>query len=302
MPVRRPYLTRGRIEQEAEHLLARHEKICGMPVKPPVPVADIADLALIRHELFDLYKFFQVPTRDPFRIYSAQFDLYEIYPDPTRRDPPLIHSALLFDKELALIDHSLNPRKSRSSWEGYRLSMAHQIGHWKLHRNYMAGKSDQALPCDRKSKTTIVCLSSGTTEPTEMQAKYFSACLLMPKRLVFEMWEDHFGRREPLVPTGPLSDKSVMVPPKGQKLRRELIEQDASHDTSPDFPGDPISELPLPPDDEMDCDDALFELFFRTELASIARIFGVSVSTILHRLAEIGLLYKRPRDESSWVS
>ena len=51
---------------------------------------------------------------------------------------PDILGAIWVDKEIILIDRSLDPKDNPSMQGRYRFSVAHEIGHWRLHRPYVA--------------------------------------------------------------------------------------------------------------------------------------------------------------------
>jgi Zn-dependent peptidase ImmA (M78 family) len=71
----------------------------------------------------------------------------------------------------------------------YSFSIAHEIGHWRLHQSYAA-------------EPTVMCRSSQKTEPIEWQANYFASCLLMPRRHVLEVWTSFLngdGSTDPLL-------------------------------------------------------------------------------------------------------
>ena len=68
------------------------------------------------------------------------------------RDQPDILGAIWVDKELVLIDHT-STRKSNPSMLGrYRFSVAHEIGHWRLHRSYVAKDANQTSLFDASTR------------------------------------------------------------------------------------------------------------------------------------------------------
>jgi hypothetical protein len=99
-------------------LLAEYEGTIGEPMKLPVPVDDITTYHLALRLGFD--------------------DLHKTLNRPMLRGQPDILGAIWVDKELVLIDQHLNPKINPSMLGRYRFSVAHEIGHWRLHRSYMS--------------------------------------------------------------------------------------------------------------------------------------------------------------------
>jgi hypothetical protein len=164
------YLAKAEIEKEPELLLSEYEEeTIGEPVKLPVPVRDITTSHLALDLRFD--------------------DLHSIFGRPMLRDQPEILGAIWIDKELVAIDHRLDPKTNPEMLGRYNFSVAHEIGHWRLHQSYAA-------------EPTVMCRSSQKSEPIEWQANYFASCLLMPRQRVLEAWDAFLngdGGRDPLL-------------------------------------------------------------------------------------------------------
>jgi Zn-dependent peptidase ImmA (M78 family) len=163
MTINVKYLTEAAIEKEAESLLSKYEETIGEQIGLPVPVADITTSHLALELRFA--------------------DLHQIFDTPMLRGRPDILGAIWVEKELVLIDQHLYPKDEFIG--RYRFTVAHEIGHWQLHR-YLAKDPRQILAAP--SKPTVICRSSEEKEPIERQANYFASCLLMPRRRVFEEW------------------------------------------------------------------------------------------------------------------
>lgn len=154
----------------------------------------------------------------------------------------------------------------------YRFSVGHEIGHWRLHRPYVAKDPNQAGLFDAPSEPTVICRSSQENEPIEWQANFYSSCRLMPRRRVHEEWKECLGRTRPLL----LSD----LQPNGQAMMRAQT---------------PIHEQGR--NEAASLDDALFENVAKP----IARRFGVSPAAMRIRLEKLGLLLRQaPRQ--SWLA
>jgi hypothetical protein len=250
MPIKVPYLPEHEIERRADLLRAEYGETIGGPVKFPVPVDEIATYHLA------------------LRLGFA--DLHETRCIPMLRGQPEILGAIWVETETVVIDRSLDPKKNPSMAGRYRFSVAHEIGHWCLHRTYVPEVATQRPLFDGVSEPTIICRSSQAKEPIEWQADIFSSCLLMPRVKVHDEWQKCLGRSRPLL----LSD----LRPNGRvgvRTQTKIYEQSRSE----------ISAV----------EDALFE-----EIAKpIARRFGVSAQAMRIRLERLGLMLRRaPRQTS----
>ena len=173
------YLSEDEIEKETELLLAEYAETIGGSIKLPVPVADI--------------------TTYHFALRLGFADLHATLRIPMRRDQPDILGAIWIDTETVLIDCSLDPKHNPSIGGRYRFSVAHEIGHWRLHRPYVTKDPNQPSLFDNSSEPTVICRSSQAKDPIEWQADFFSSCLPMPRRRVHEEWKERLGRTRPLV-------------------------------------------------------------------------------------------------------
>jgi len=250
MTIKVRYLSEDEIEQDAELLLAEFAETAGAPIKLPIPVADITiyHLAL--------------------RLGFA--DLHDTLGIRMEREQPDILGAIWVDKETVLIDRSLDPKENPSMMGRYRFSVAHEIGHWRLHRSYVAKDANQTSLFAAASEPTVICRSSQAKEPIEWQADFFSSCLLMPRRRVREEWKKCLGHTHPLL----LSD----LRPNGQTMMRAqtLIYEEGRNEAAA-------------------VEDALFENVAKP----IARRFDVSPAAMRIRLERLGLLLRQaPRQTS----
>ena len=239
MAIKVKFLTEDEIEKDAELLLAEYEDTIGEPIKLPVPVDDITTYHLALRLGFD--------------------DLHKTLNRPMLRGQPDILGAIWVEKELVLIDQHLDPKNNPSMLGRYRFSVAHEVGHWRLHRSYVARDPNQTSLFEASSEPTVICRASEEYEPIEWQANFFAGCLLMPRRRVHDEWKECLGRTRPLL----LSD----LRPNGKVMMRAqsmIYEQDRNEAGA--------------------VDDALFE-----EVAKpIARRFGVSASSNAHSARKSG--------------
>lgn len=250
MAIKVRYLSEDEIEKDAELLLEEHTETTGAPIKLPVPVEEITTYHLA------------------LRLGFA--NLHETLRIPMLRDQPDILGAIWVDTEAVLIDRSLDPKHNPSMAGRYRFSVAHEIGHWRLHRSYVAKDANQASLFDGSPEPTVICRSSQAKEPMEWQADFFSSCLLMPRHRVHEEWGERLGRTRPLFLSDLQPNRRAMM-----RAQTKICEQGRSEARA--------------------VDDALFE-----EVAKpIARHFGVSAPAMRIRLEKLGLLLRQAPSQTS---
>jgi hypothetical protein len=179
MQIKVRYISEEEIENEAELLLAEYAETIGAAIKLPVPVDEITTYHLA------------------LRLGFA--DLHETLRIPRLRDQPDILGAIWVDEEAILIDQSLDPKKNPAMTGRYRFSVAHEVGHWRLHRSYVAKDANRASLFGDSPEPTVICRSSQAMEPIEWQANFFASCSLMPKGLVMAEWERLRGSVRPVV-------------------------------------------------------------------------------------------------------
>src|SRR5215471_8676637 len=174
MTLQVPYLAVEAIERDAEALLAQFAHARGMAIRAPIPIEDIIEKHLKLHiEFDDLHRRHGVPRGGA----GTEADIF---------------GAIWFETGEIVIDESLDPEE-RPSIEGrYRFTLAHEGGHWRLHRPLDSGPGSlfgYARP------PTVV--SSRAKERVELQANLYASCLLMPRKLVFQAWRDRFSNDHP---------------------------------------------------------------------------------------------------------
>jgi hypothetical protein len=250
MAIKVRYLPEDEIEKEAELLLAEYVETIGAPLKLPVPINEITTYHLA------------------LRLDFA--DLHETLGIPMLCDQPDVLGAIWVDTETILIDRSLDPKKNPAMGGRYRFSLGHEVGHWRLHRSYVAKDASQPSLFDGSRDPTVICRSSQAKEPIEWQAEFFSSCLLMPRHRVHKEWQECLGRTRPLL----LSD----LRPNGRVMMRAqtMIYDQGKNETGA-------------------VDDALFDDVAKP----IARRFGVSAPAMRIRLEKLGLLLRQTPPQTS---
>jgi|SRR5580704_1346792 Zn-dependent peptidase ImmA (M78 family) len=176
-----PYLAEEAIEHDAEALLAEYAQSRGIVVAPPIPIEEIVEKHLkLRVEFDDTHKLFGIPRE-------------------SQRDADIL-GAIFFDERTIVIDESLDPEEYPWREPRYRYTAAHEgCGHWRLHRHLFVKDPAQALLFDDTAVPLVVCRQSRAKTPVEWQANFHASCVLMPRNLVFAVWEEIFPDRRPRI-------------------------------------------------------------------------------------------------------
>ncbi len=155
------------IEAAALCLLAEYGRKFGPVEKPPVPVEEILESHLGLNLGFD--------------------DLPKML-----KAPDVLGATWVRDRRV-LIDQSLDPSVHTVKEGRYRFTVAHEVGHWELHRHHFLDNPAQASLFETTPEPSIVCRTSSRKDPMEWQADAFSGYLLMPKEMVFSAWKERNG-------------------------------------------------------------------------------------------------------------
>jgi hypothetical protein len=165
------YLSEDQIERDAYALLAEYAQKRALVIEPPIPIDDIVEKHLkLGIEFDDTHRLFGVP-RDP------------------DRDADIL-GAMFFDDGRIVIDESLDPEENPVKEGRYRFTLAHEVGHWRLHRHRFAKNREQAVLFGGPAEASIICRSSQAKERIEWQADFYASCLVMPKELLISAWLD----------------------------------------------------------------------------------------------------------------
>lgn len=143
---------------------------------------------------------------------------------------------------------------SKQSFEALRFTAAHELGHWTLHPNELLLR-DRALTAP-----------GGPGKPRiEQEADQFSACFLIPPKLLREAFRNRFPLREPVTNTGAvcfnLSGRNAQylegLPPRSLEFALAI---------------------------------AKAEIFNGVPFKSLAQLFSVSPTAMAIRLLDLGLV------------
>jgi Zn-dependent peptidase ImmA (M78 family) len=195
-----PYLSKEQIDGDAASLVAEFCQQRGAVIRLPIPIEDIIEKHLkLRWEFDDTHKRFDVP-RDP-------------------KQEPDIHGALFFHERRIIIDESLDPDENPFKESRFRFTLAHEGGHWRLHRHLYLGQPAQFSPSEEPAPSAVVCRTTQARERIEWQADYYASCLLMPRQLLIQAWQKRFGhtrscvvkRRNRLIPPGSVDSDLLSI-------------------------------------------------------------------------------------------
>lgn len=179
-----PFLSKERIEWAAQALLAGHEQKFGPAGELFVPVEEILESHL-----------------------GLTLDFADL---PARIGYPDVLGATWVKERNVIIDQSLDPNVYPGKEGRYRFTVAHELGHWELHRHLFEGIPGQlSLFRDEEKREPIVCRTRSSKEPIEWQADAFAGYLLMPKERVFRAWREKFGQLVPYVAVHEVADKAA---------------------------------------------------------------------------------------------
>ena len=159
-------------EDEAALLLAEYGNKHGQVVAPPIPVDEMVELYLgLSLEFLDMQKLFGVAD---------------------------VHGALWVNEKKVGIDRRLDPATYPAMLGRYHFTLAHEAGHWRLHRQLFLRRANQhSLFAESVDRPEYICRSSDT-EPIEYQANRFASCLLMPREMLKRAWHEWRDWMDPI--------------------------------------------------------------------------------------------------------
>jgi len=256
MAIAVPFLSEKDIELAALKLLAEFGDLRnGGKIKPPVAVEKILEKHLKLTLDFD--------------------DLHERLGLPRDGDEPEVLGALWAETGEVFIDQSLDPDEHPERECRYRFTLAHEIGHWCLHKDYLPSPAGQERDLFGYSRSpTVISHSSQSQARIELQADRFASSLLMPEPWVRIVWRELFSRSNALVFS---------------------VCQDS--DWKPPMSWQSLGSLAAPIPDRFN--PRKVEYFFYRASKPMAKEFGVSIQAMQIRLEQLGLLLiEMPRQQS----
>ena len=166
MSLKVSYHPDAEIEASANTLLARYSRAEAIQVRPPIDLDDLLVHLGLRLDLDDLKTMFGIPD---------------------------VLGALWIDERHIYIDQTLDPDERPGASGRFRFTLAHEIGHWGLHRSLFSPKDLHDDLFRRSSGPSIICRTSQGRERIELQADAFAAALLMPRSEVVAHWPRLIG-------------------------------------------------------------------------------------------------------------
>ena len=166
------YLPDRRIERAAIDLLIAYGRKFAEVTEPPVPAEEILDC------YFDL---------------SLGFDDLR-----ARFDDADVLGATWIEDATVLIDTGLDPVENPEKEGRYRFTLAHEAGHWALHRQILLDARSAPL-LGGKPEPSVICRNTTRKPRIEIQADRFAGFLLMPEDMVIRWWEKLTGSGTPQV-------------------------------------------------------------------------------------------------------
>jgi len=182
-----PYLTEKALDEHVDWLMAEWAEIYPPILKPPIPVEELLEIHLqLKLEIADLRGDYGHPD---------------------------ILGGIWFGDRLIRVDQSLDPDAHPPMLGRYRFTLAHEIGHWRLHREHLSGDPSAAPLFTDNCEPAFVCRSTDKP-PEEWQADQFAARLLMPRSIVFEQWTEWRDGSDQPVEIGELDFPGSFSKPK----------------------------------------------------------------------------------------
>lgn len=163
-----PFMHDTRIESEAEALLNEWASQ-GHGRTVPVPIDEIIELHLgLTFEVSDL---------------RASLKLEDVL------------GAIWFHERTIRVDASLDPHVNPMRLGRYNFTLAHEAGHWVLHRRHLQESAEQRHLFEEGAGPAFVCRAR-MSAPEEIQANKFAAYLLMPRAELRAAWDAFCGDNE----------------------------------------------------------------------------------------------------------
>ncbi len=157
------FFSKESLDIQARRLLADYGKKFPPFVEPPVDICAIAETFLgLRLDYVDLEK-----------EYGRG-----------------ILGAINFEKKIIYINTALDPVEHCGTEGRHNFTIAHEVGHWQLHRHEFLLPEDFG---DNRLRPSIMCREAHKREAREWQADQFASYLLMPRPMVQQAWRDRFG-------------------------------------------------------------------------------------------------------------
>ena len=108
--------------------------------------------------------------------------------------------ALCLQTRKIYVHDTLDPDVSPWLEGRFHFTLAHEIGHWILHREVIHCSIEQLPLFEEAPVPPIICRRSDKALRIEVQANKFASYLLMPKSLMLAAWCELVERQSPQTP------------------------------------------------------------------------------------------------------
>jgi hypothetical protein len=169
MSITVPFMPDREIEAEASSLLAGYARKTGTAITVPALLLDelLQHLGL-RLESYDLCK---------------------------ESGAPDVLGAIYLEQKLIRIDETLDPDERPAMQGRFNFTLAHEIGHWCLHRDDAETRQMMGDLFGGPAQPSIICRTSQQKERVEIQADKFASYLLMPRAQLIQASHQRIGAK-----------------------------------------------------------------------------------------------------------
>lgn len=226
------YISKSELEQEAENFLSQFSPSSLEEAKPldiEYIIENDLNLNIIYRKLDIKNNLLGMIILNPMKIKCIDEETGEIYDESFDRNNILINSFLAEDDSQ---EHRL------------RFTLAHEVGHWYLHRqeayiddgqsslfdmSYSKNRIDRYV--DSKSTTKLLSKKIVTDEDRrEWQANYFASCILMPRKTIIKEYEKCKKAKVLISVIGTIISRKYNVSPETTNYRlKDLIKNNNSN-------------------------------------------------------------------------
>lgn len=156
------YLHDSVFERESWNLVYEYSKYENWDIATPIPVETIAEV----------YLGYQINLTDE-----------GIFSDPS------VLGGIIFEEKTIQVNGAIENQDGR-----FNFTVAHELGHHKLHKDWLYGQKKQQNLFELADTPSILCREEGVKPRGELQADRFAAALLMPEHLVKEAFKKQYKK------------------------------------------------------------------------------------------------------------
>lgn len=187
-----PWLHEHAIERHTMEILYEYGNKVRRSIVPPIPVERIAEKLI---------------------GYNVELCTDELYDNPT------LLGGIYFNEKVIRINGAIENQEGR-----YNFTIAHEIGHFKLHKHWLEGQRNQQTLFSKKDIPEILCREGEAKKNRgEHQADMFASLLLMPEHFVKDAFHSLF--KENVRFPKEKESSFLMIPPemKARKIAEQVI-------------------------------------------------------------------------------